>query len=362
MRNQLKIAFIVRSTINQVQGGDSMQVFNTAKELRKLGVQVDIKKSNEKINYQHYDLLHLFNIIRPADHLLHIKSGVPYVISTIYLDYSDFDTQGRFGWQKQLFSFLGKDKSEFFKNNIRFSKGQDKLASIEYMLGHKRALKKVLLGARLILPNSISEYHRLINDYGISKSFHVVPNGINPDLFHILPETKRIENQIICVGQIYGLKNQHQLIEATHGMDVKLIFIGKPPPNHHSYAQYCKKIASPNVEFYDFMPQEQLAEYYAQSKVHALPSWFETTGLSSLEAGAMGCNLVVGSGGDTQHYFSNHATFCHANDIESIRTAIEIALKKRTTFEFRDFILDNYTWEQAAIETIIGYKKALQID
>jgi len=362
MTNLLKIAFVVRSTIDQVKGGDSLQLYNTASELRKLGVEVVIKKAHEPIDYREFDLLHLFNVIRPADHLKHLQRGVPFVVSTIYLDYSTFDTHGRFGFQRQLFSTLGKDFSEYCKNNFRFLSSQDKLVSTTYLLGHQRAVKKILAEAAMLLPNSRSEYNRLFQDYGVESRCHVVPNGIDKQLFEVLPKAERIENQVLCVGQIYGLKNQHRLIEATRNMDVRLILIGKPPPNHLSYYHYCKKIAPSYVHFYDFMPQEQLLVHYAQSKVHALPSWFETTGLSSLEAGSMGCNLVVGSGGDTRDYFQGFATFCSADDVSGIKKALETEFQKTTQHTFREHILKNFTWENAAKETLAAYKKVLKID
>ncbi len=363
MNNKLKIAIIVRSTINKVVGGDSQQVVNTANELSKLGVHVDIILANEKIDYSKYDLLHLFNIIRPADHLIHIaKSKVPTVLSTIYLDYSRFDNHGRFGLQKKLFKIVGKDGAEFLKNNYRFFKKQDRLVSIEYLLGHRRAVKKIVSQAKLLLPNSRSEYSRLVSDYNISKPYHIVPNGINKQLFSTIPKVARIDNKVVCVGQIYGLKNQIGLIKAASLLNVDLTIIGKPPPNHTKYYNYCRKIASSKVKFHDFMVQEKLLEHCASSKVHALPSWFETTGLSSLEAGAMGCNLVVGSGGDTHDYFDGYASFCVADSISSIKAALETELNKPSDKNFRDIILDRYTWEKAAKETLIAYNKALNIE
>ncbi|MBU3926458.1 MAG: glycosyltransferase [Bacteroidetes bacterium] len=362
MGNHLKIAFVVRSTIDQVKGGDSLQLYNTARELRLLGVEVVIKKAHEPIDYREFDLLHLFNVIRPADHLKHLQRRIPFVVSTIYLDYSTFDTHGRSGFQRQLFSTLGKDFSEYCKNNFRFLSGQDILASKTYLLGHQRAVRKILTEASMLLPNSRSEYNRLAEDFKIKARYHVVPNGVDKQLFEVLPKVERIENQVLCVGQIYGLKNQHRLIEATRNMDVQLVLIGKPPPNHLSYYRYCKKNAHSRVHFNDFMPQEQLVIHYAQSKVHALPSWFETTGLSSLEAGSLGCNLVVGSGGDTRDYFQDFATFCDAEDVSGIKKALEMELQKPTQLSFREHILKNYTWENAAKETLIAYKKVLKID
>lgn len=360
MKQKLKIAFIVRSTLFKVVGGDNLQAVNTAKELEELGVGVDIIRANEKIDYTKYDLLHLFNIIRPADHLNHIeKSKKPVVISTIYLDYSEFDQLGRDGFQKYLLKTVGKNGAEFLKNNLRFIKNQDKLVSPEYLWGHRRAVQKILSRVQMLLPNSKSEYDRLRQDYRVNAPYHVVPNGINRKLFKQIPNVKREEDQICCVGQIYGLKNQARLIEAVNDLGARLTIIGKPPPNHLKYYDYCKEIAGSQVDFVDFMPQEELISYYAKSKVHALPSWFETTGLSSLEAGVMGCNLVVGLGGDTQEYFSSKASFCQATDIKSIKSALSAELNKPTDFAFRDYVLENYNWKRAAEETLKAYEKVL---
>ncbi|MCX6304214.1 MAG: glycosyltransferase family 4 protein [Bacteroidetes bacterium] len=357
---KMKVVFIVRSTFDSVRGGDTLQVLCTARELRKLDVEVDIKKASEAIRYGDYDLMHLFNLIRPADHLVHIaRAGIPYVLSTIYLDYSRFDTMGR-GWLPNfIFRSTGKHHAEYLKTCYRMMKRQDKIMSLAYFAGHQRAVRKVLAGARLLLPNSQSEYNRLMADFGIQKDFMVIPNGIDTGLFRFFPDVQRDENQVLCVGQIYGLKNQHRLIEATRDMGVKLVIIGKPPPNHHAYFDYCKKIAHRNVAFHGFMPQEQLVQFYARSKVHALPSWFETTGLSSLEAGAMACNLVVGTGGDTRAYFDGHASFCDAQDLACIRKALETELHKPNTHGFRNYILSHFTWEHAARETYAAYLKAL---
>lgn len=357
---KLKVVFIVRTSIDTVRGGDTQQVLCTALELRKLGVEVDVKKASEKVDYSRYDLMHLFNVIRPADHLVHIAgSGLPYVISTIYLDYSRFDTMGRSQPAKFLFRLTGKPCAEYLKTLYRTMQGQDKLVSLSYLAGHQKAVRKVLSGARLLLPNSSSEYTRLTADFDIKKESRIIPNGIDTRIFKSLPDIERNEKQVICVGQVYGLKNQHRLIEATRKMDVTLVIIGKPPPNHHHYFEYCKKIAHRNVEFHDYMPQEELVRFYAGSKVHALPSWFETTGLSSLEAGAMGCNLVVGLGGDTGDYFQHHATFCDAGDQQDLEHALETELHKKNTTVFRDYILSHYTWEHAARETLMAYQKAL---
>jgi glycosyltransferase involved in cell wall biosynthesis len=357
----MKVALISRSSLYKVRGGDTTQISRTGDELNKLGVQTDIKLANEQIDYGEYDLLHFFNLIRPADHLYHIrKSGKPYVLSTIYLDYTQFDRKGRPFFYRNLFRALGKHPSELFKNCYRYYKKQDKLVTYSYLKGHLKAMKQVVKDAALLLPNSHTEYDRVYNDLGIEKDYVVVPNGIDPGVFGKIPIGITRKDTVCCVGQIYGMKNQLKLIKACAELKVPVKLIGKSPPNHKKYYQQCHQIKNSTAEFVEFMPQTELLKFYAGSRVHALPSWFETTGLSSLEAGAMGCNLVVGTGGDTKEYFEGHASFCDAADQQSIEQAVEEALNKPLSTDFRDIILERYTWKRAAEKTLEAYEKALK--
>ena len=69
----MKVVFISRSTLHSNPGGDTIQILQTARQLQQLGIAVDVCLSNETIEYDRYDLLHFFNIIRPGDMLQHIK-------------------------------------------------------------------------------------------------------------------------------------------------------------------------------------------------------------------------------------------------------------------------------------------------
>jgi glycosyltransferase involved in cell wall biosynthesis len=356
----MKVALIGRTSLHKVTGGDTIQMVKTANELKRLGVNTDIFLSSDIIDYSQYDLLHFFNLLRPADHLKHIKtSKKPYVVSTIYLDYTGFDRNGRSLPYRLIFKTLGKHGSEYAKNIYRFARGQDKLVSKEYLAGHKKAMQNILSGSRLILPNSDSEFKRITSDLGYNGKYAVIPNGIDEEIFRGIPININREYKVLCVAQVYGMKNQHSLILACKKMKLSLDIIGKPPPNHTRYNEYCRKIASDRVRFFGFMPQTELIKYYAGAKVHALPSWFETTGLTSLEAGVMGCNLVVGEGGDTKEYFREFAWYCDPSDQQSLENALEKALDHDTRTDLKELILTEYTWRKAAEKTKNAYELAL---
>lgn len=356
----MKVAIIIRSTADKITGGDTIQARQTAVNLKKFDVEAHVYLANATIDYSQYNLLHFFNLLRPGDHIAHInKSGLPYVVSPIYLDYSNYDRNGRAGFSKLIFRLTGKHFAEYLKNMARFMTGQDHLESPSYILGHFRAMRHVWKNAAAVLPNSASEYSRLLLDFNYAKHYQIVPNGVDQNIFSTIPDVKREADHVICVGQVYGRKNQHRLIQACNKLDLKLSIIGKSPPNHKKYLDYCKSIAGNKVRFIDYMPQHKLLEHYASAAVHALPSWFETTGLSSLEAGAMGCNLVVGSGGDTRDYFEPVAEFCSANDLQSIIDALTRSLAKKCDQKNSTYILSRFTWEHAARETQSVYRKVL---
>src|SRR5436305_6359492 len=112
----MKVAFISRASLFSDKGGDTVQIMNTAAGLRLLGIEVDIFLTDQKPQYEKYDFLHFFNIIRPDDILPHItRSSVRFVVSTIFVDYSEYEKKARQGPSALLFRFLSPDLIEYLK-------------------------------------------------------------------------------------------------------------------------------------------------------------------------------------------------------------------------------------------------------
>jgi glycosyltransferase involved in cell wall biosynthesis len=357
----MKVAFISRSSLFTAKGGDTIQMQETARQLKDWNVDVDIRLTNEKINYDEYDLLHFFNLTRPADILFHIKkSKIPFVVTPLLIDYSEFDQQYRKGISGKIFSYLSSAQIEYLKSIARFIKGQEKIKSFSYLLkGHEHSLKYILLKAAMVLPNSEMEYRKLVHLYSLSPSFSVIPNGIDTNLFSSIVNKEKDPNLILSVARIEGLKNQLNLIKAVNDSKFQLLIIGNAAINQADYYKKCKKIAAQNIHFIDHVPQEELIQYYQEAKVHILPSWFETCGLSTLEAASLGCNVVITNRGYASEYCNGHAFYCDPSSPVSIREAIEKASKENGNKNFREKIFANYTWKNAAQKTFEAYKKIL---
>jgi len=361
----MRILMIARSTLYTSPGGDTTQTEMTAKYLRLMGVEVHVALAGEKINYSAYDLIHFFNIIRPDDILPHIKTSVPFVVSTIFADFSEYDKKARKGIPGLLFKYLSREQIEYLKVIARFLIKGDKIKSTSFFLkGQTNSIKRIASQSKLLLPNSHSEYRRLCQLIKFNPSYLKIVNAIDHNIFSSsVEENEQFKDFVICVGKIEGLKNQLNLIKAIIGTNIPLAIIGKPTLNQVSYYEECKRLASraSNIHFVEFVNHENLASIYKAAKVHALPSWAETTGLSSLEAAAMGCNLVITKKGDTEEYFEDMAFYCEPDDVESIRKAIINAYHApRNCKNLQSVVLERYTWKRTALQTYDAYKQVLE--
>jgi len=92
-----------------------------------------------------------------------------------------------------------------------------------------------------------------------------------------------------------------------------------------------------------------------------LASWFETAGLSSLEAAAMGCNVVITRKGDAHEYFGDEAEYCDPASPTSIREAIERAASSEPNLLLQQKIYSDFTWSKAASRTFEAYTAALNL-
>lgn len=355
---------IARKTLYSSPGGDTVQINSTTKYLRELGIQVDINCDGNDIEYVKYDLMHFFNIIRPDDILPHIlKSSLPFVVSTIFVDYGEYEKNrgGKLGMLSRVFS---SDKLEYIKAIARYAKNGDKIKSKHYLLnGHKSSVEYVANKAALLLPNSDSEYNRFTKVYNSSTPYHKIVNAIDTSTFDDkVMANDNFKDHILCVGRIEGRKNQLNLIKALIDTELSLTIIGKPSPNHINYFNECAKLVGTTnkMQIIEHIHHSDLASIFKAARVHVLPSWFETTGLSSLEAAIMGCNIVVSPKGDTEEYFGKLAYYCQPDDIVSIRRAVLMAYEEPVNTSLKKLILENYVWQKTAEQTLNAYKTILK--
>ncbi|HBG07022.1 MAG: glycosyl transferase family 1 [Geobacteraceae bacterium GWC2_58_44] len=364
----MKILFQSRKTLFSVPGGDTVQLLKTAEALRETGCRVDVSTDLEP-DLAGYDLVHLFNLMRPQEVYLQAlnakRQGRRVALSTIYGPYIEYERKARGGLAGVAARLLPHSQLEYLKVLARAVKNLELNRGTLSVLarGYKTLQAEIVEMTDVFLPNSGSEMARVHADFPASaaKPCVVVPNAVDTVLFDpetvtVSPELQKYQGCVLSVARIEGRKCQLELVRAMRDLPWKLVLIGKPAPNHTAYYEQIKQEAGPNVEFIGQVEHDRLAEYYKAAKVHCLISWMETPGLSSLEAGAMGCNLVVTEKGDARDYFGEHAVYCEPDSVESIRSAIVHAYQLQGSARLAETIRSAYRWRDAAVATAEGYR------
>lgn len=368
----MKILFQSRKTLFTGPGGDTIQILKTKEYLEKFGVKVDVSTELEP-DVIDYDLIHIFNLMRPQETYLQVKNAKKQnkrvALSTIYGLYTEYERKARGGIIQRFSNILSPFQVEYLKVLTRAVKSNEvHRGTLNVVLkGYYKTLKEIIDMVDIFLPNSQSEMDRIKQDFDLTNPLYsTIPNAVDEQLFdydgtYINDDVKQYKNCILCVARIEGRKSQLNLVKALTGSPYQIVLIGKPAPNHVKYYDQIMKEASNNVVFLDYIPHRELPQYYKVAKVHALISWMETPGLSSLEAAVMKCNVVITKKGDTEAYFEDRAFYCEPNDIGSIRSAIEKAYSTPINENLRNKILDKFTWKITATKTLKAYETVLNI-
>jgi glycosyltransferase involved in cell wall biosynthesis len=303
------------------------------------------------------------------------KAGKPLVISPIHHSVKEvkrFDDDYVFDLRRiAKILFRDQHNRDTFKNVYRSffnpSKAGPTIKSI--LIGLKKMHTKTLQMSDMVLVQTQAEAADLKETYCVDFSWRKIPNGVgavflNPE---ILKNKLDFENYIICVGRIEPRKNQLNVISAVdkfrkaHDIDTKLVLVGSKYGERHFEFKYLINKALKNhswVVHIPAVPYTQMPSYYKFAKVGVSASWFETTGLTSLEALFCGTNAVA-SGERAKEYLGDLASYCDPGDISSIEKAIE-----KEYFAQRPVLSDNikkeFTWENASVKTLEVYNELLK--
>jgi glycosyltransferase involved in cell wall biosynthesis len=334
-----------------VAGGHVVQATKTAEALRSLGVDAVLSERLD-VDAREYDAVHSFGAPRGVLRIAR-SSGAAVVVSPIWLN-AGYRILPKAGRARTLQTLERAIRLTYSALSRGFDETSRRL--------RKPLIEKALLFelADLLLPNSDLEAEQIRFDLDVTTPMQVVPNAIDPDIFTPPVGNNAQRSGVACVGRIEPHKNQLGLINELKGLGIPLTVVGPEHPDHLEYAEQCRRAADETVSFLPGATQEVLRDVYRSAAVHILPSWFETTGLASLEAAASGCAVVTTSRGYARAYFGEHAAYCDPARIGSIRTAVLEAFKRGPSPELRKLVVAKYTWMKAAEATLAGYHIAVQ--
>ena len=329
----MNVIFCNRPDWESNPGGDTVQMLRTKEALERLGVTIRI--AQQPSDLQGANLVHIFNT-QCAEKLLHWallakNTNLPVVLSTIHWDLSHYI------YVANLYK-VGIDYS--LRDVSLFKPLFDLMALVAgliinkpdyYGSSHVRAVRLLSERADLLLPNSDEEARLFFKNYGLkTRKYRVVPNAIEDSLFS--PENKERTTDIACVGRIEPTKNQLGLLRAIAGRGWNAALIGRDGENPRYSAAVHRLAKTQRVRVLGNLPQSQVADQLQKAKVHVLASFRESPGLATLEALAMGCNVVVADSRfcPVETYFKGllgrRVFVCNPYQPDSIALAIEQAL------------------------------------
>ncbi len=345
----MKVLMQIRADYRERPGGDATQAERTAAELRLLGVDVDLV-GGVAPDLAGYDLVHIFNtqvIGEPVRQAIRARSwGLPVILSPIY-------------WNPT--GFRAATHPDADKGTVETA---NDLA--------ERALQRLTLGAAaVLLPNSQAEAAQISTTFpNVPGRIQVVPNAV--DTVFATGDGARFCAQhgvtmrgfVLCAGRKEALKNQLGLIRACRQLSLPLVLIGQENAAAAAYIAECRALAADAPAPVIFLPNlgpADLADAYTAARVHVQPSFYETVGLSSLEAALGGCNIVATRSSGVAEYLGDRAWYCDPTTTTGIAEPLSAAWAAPLDTALGQRVAAEHTWRHAAVVTLHAYEEVLRM-
>jgi glycosyltransferase involved in cell wall biosynthesis len=328
-----------------IEGGHRTQQSETANALRRLGVDVEIGDVDSAPDAD-VDIVHFFGDPRPL--LARGRLRGRLVVSPVH-------------WPSSV--ELGPVYWRGGRGAVLHKRLRHRLSSLRHPRATRRrrdefrARLDAIASADLVITNSHAESALLAADSRRPlPPVHVVHSGVDPMFANGSAERGRElvgpEPFVLCVARVEPIKNQISLALAMRDVPRRLVLVGSVLPGNERYLEACRR-ALPALMHVPHIDRALLPHVYAAADVHVLPSWFETTGLVTMEALAAGTPAVAGRGPCVEEYFGGRVTLARPLDIGSLRAAIGIALEE-SSGRGRD-VVDRYSWDRTARGLVEAY-------
>lgn len=362
----MRVLLQIRSDVFERPGGDTVQLQRTAEALRALGVDAEISTETQP-RLLGFDLVHLFNVTSPLQpflQALHAKRhGTPIALSTVYWPQDEYQRMAgtrpslRVPIRRAILRALDRLLPESSATRARLG-----LRLLEARHGRKGLQRGLLEMAGVWLPNAHGEHERVAADFGIERPTVIVPNAVDRAFAAADPSEfvaqVGLRNFLLCVARIEPRKNIVALAKAASAIGRPLVVMGWI--TSESYWEQCRRAATVRLVHIGQSEPKFVASALAAAAVHVLPSWYETPGLSSLEAALAGCRVVTTDRGTAREYLGDLVEYCDPLSVDSIRSAIEAALAAPPPSRLKALVKERYTWEAAAKATTEGYRRLLE--
>ena len=201
---------------------------------------------------------------------------------------------------------------------------------------------------------------------------HVVPVGVDQDLFKPLPDVERIPGRLITTASAdVTMKGLRYLLEAVAKLrterHVELVVIGRLKEGGPSARIIDELGLRDVVTFITGVPERRIIELYSESELAIVPSLYEGFSLPAIEAMSCGVPLVATTGGALPEVVGKDdetALTVPPGDSEALAHKIALALddpelRARIGAAGRQRVIERWTWRHTAVGTVEHYRALL---
>jgi glycosyltransferase involved in cell wall biosynthesis len=207
-----------------------------------------------------------------------------------------------------------------------------------------------------------------------AERLHVVPVGVDPDVFGPRPAIARVPGRLMTTASAdVPMKGLAHLLEAlakvrTERDDAHLVVIGKPKGKSRIPALIDRLGITGAVEFVSGVTTERIIELYAEAELAVVPSLYEGFSLPAVEAMACGVPVLGTTGGAVPEVIGvdgETGLLVAPGDADALAVAIlralgDDALRARIGAAGRARALGQFTWRQTAVRTVEHYRALLE--
>lgn len=193
---------------------------------------------------------------------------------------------------------------------------------------------------------------------------HYVPNGkpeFGPkDALAPVLQQFALEpgNYILGVGRLVAEKGFDTLIAAARasGTARKLVIVGGA--DHQSrYSKALLAMAGPDVIFAGVQPRDALQQLYENAALFVLPSAHEGLPISALEAGTLGCPMLLSDIAPNRDLGLAERNYFPVGNVAALAQCLT---QPPEQFAVERALFDQYDWDQIAAQTLAIYRSVLR--
>ncbi len=207
----------------------------------------------------------------------------------------------------------------------------------------------------------------------------VISNGVDLEAVH-KPEgieefrAERLadgEKMIFFAGRLEYEKGVQTVLDALPLVDKEVpvrFFVAGVGTHEQALREHVERDGlDGRVEFLGFVPDEELAMYYAAADLAVVPSLYEPFGMVALETMAAGTPCIAADTGGLRELVVHDATGLRfePGDPASLAAAIlrlltDARLDRRLTLDARRMLNDQFSWKSIADRTVDVYERAIR--